>query len=86
MITYLAVAFVLLIIGAIFYGFGIVLRRPPTKEELESSVCFLCGKRFERAILVERVIGDSKVVHFCRICISGLHADALSQPTSSSSA
>lgn len=86
MLTYLAIGFVLLLIGAIFYGFGIVLRRPPTQEELDEAQCFLCKNRFDRRLLVERVIGDSKIVYFCRQCIADLQKDLKIPPTSSSSA
>ncbi len=86
MFTYLAIAFVILLIGAVFYGFGIILGRPPTKEELDSAQCFLCKRLFERSLLVERAIGDTKVVYFCRQCIAGLQNELNKLPTSSSSA
>jgi len=85
MLTYLAIAFVIFLIGAVLYGFGIVVRKPPTKEELDSAQCFLCKSRFDRHLLVERVIGDSKIVYFCRQCISDLKRDLNIPSTSSSS-
>jgi len=70
--TYLAIAFVLGLLALIIYGFGIVMRRPPTKEELTFEVCSLCRKKFARTELVERQIADIRVLWFCATCILDL--------------
>lgn len=75
MISYLAIGFVLFLIATIFYGFSIVMRRPPTSEELENETCSLCRNRFKRSELVERAVGDSKLLFFCGSCIRKLQAD-----------
>jgi hypothetical protein len=75
MLTTLAIVFVLLLIGAIFYGVGIVMRRPPTVEELRTEKCSLCGNKFPKEELVERQIGDYKLYFFCASCIMGLHEE-----------
>ena len=71
-ITYLTIGFVVLLLGAVLYGFGIVMRRPPTQEELETESCTLCGQRLKKENLVERQIGDYKVLFFCKECIEKL--------------
>ena len=58
MLTYLAIAFVVLLIVAILYGFGIVMRRPPSLQELGSETCILCRRKFKKEELIEREIGD----------------------------
>lgn len=76
MITYLTIGFVVLLLGAVLYGFGIVMRRPPTQEELETESCTLCGQRLKKENLVERQIGDYKVLFFCTECIEKLAAES----------
>lgn len=85
MFTFLAVIFIFFLIGVIFYGYGIVMRRPPTAEELRTERCTLCRRRFDKKDLVERQVGDSKFFYFCHACIAGLTADANDPFTSSSS-
>ncbi len=79
MITYLTIGFVLLLLGAALYGFGIVMRRPPTQEELETESCTLCRQRINKEKLVERQIGDYKVLFFCSDCIEKLAAESSRQ-------
>jgi hypothetical protein len=73
MFTFLAIAFVVLLVVAVFYGFSIVVRRPPTKEELASETCTLCRLKFNKSELVERQVGDSRLYYFCHSCIERLH-------------
>lgn len=72
----ISVIFLILLVGAIFYGYSIVMRKPPTKEELDSERCSLCRKRFPKEQLVEREVGDYKVLYFCTVCIASLSDDA----------
>ncbi|GJQ21819.1 MAG: hypothetical protein HBSIN02_21740 [Bacteroidia bacterium] len=76
MLTTLAIAFVILLLGLILYGFGIVMRRIPTSSELQSERCLLCRQRFDKSVLIEREVGDTTIVYFCRTCIRRLAADA----------
>ena len=71
-ITYLTIGFFVLLLGAVLYGFGIVMRRQPSREELETERCTLCGQRFKKENLVERQIGDYRVLFFCKECIEKL--------------
>lgn len=77
MLTFLAIGFVVLLIGSILYGFGIVMRRPPFQDELETEICMICRKRLRKKDLVEREVGDYKLMYFCGECIENLHADAM---------
>lgn len=72
----ISLIFLILLVGAIFYGYSIVMRKPPTKEEIGSEQCTLCRKRFPKEQLVEREVGDYKVLYFCPPCILGLSEDA----------
>ena len=72
MFTFLSIAFLALLVFAIIYGYGIVVRRPPTKEELETGFCSLCRRRVDKSQLVERHVGDSRLFWFCHDCIRSL--------------
>lgn len=76
MVTYLAIGLVVLLIGAIWYGFGIVMGRPPSLEELGTESCVLCRRKFKKKELVEREVGDYKLFYFCSECIESLYSDA----------
>jgi hypothetical protein len=75
MVTTLAILFIVLLVGAILYGFGIVMRRPPTHDELTREKCSLCLQMFPKEELVERQIGDYRVLYFCERCVMNLQAD-----------
>ncbi|HEY4612689.1 MAG TPA: hypothetical protein VII11_06870 [Bacteroidota bacterium] len=75
MLPTLAIVFVLMLLGLIFYGFSIVMRRPPTADELRTEKCSLCGERFPKEELAERQIGDYKLNYFCQTCVTGLHEE-----------
>ncbi len=72
MVTTLAIIFVLALVGTIFYGFSIVMKRPPTEEELHTDRCSICRQRFPKESLIERPIGDYKILYFCAECVKGL--------------
>lgn len=75
MVTFLAIVFVLLLIGTILYGYGIVMRRPPTEQELRTEKCSLCVQRFPKEELIERQVGDYRLLFFCAQCIAALHQE-----------
>ncbi len=72
MVTAFAIVFLVLILGAIYYSYGVIMRKPPSDEELRTEMCSLCRRRFEKSALVERTVGDSRVYYFCHDCIQGL--------------
>ncbi len=76
MFTFLAVTFVVLLVGAVFYGFSIVVRKPPTNEELASETCTLCRQKFNKDDLVERQVGDTRLYYFCHDCIEKLYRES----------
>jgi len=72
MITYLGIVVAILFIGFAIYGFGIIVRRPESHEELSTETCSLCRKRWPKEQLVERPVGDSRLYFFCASCIQSL--------------
>jgi hypothetical protein len=75
-LTALAILFVVVLLGSIAYGFSLVVRRPPTSAELNTERCTLCRRRFDKARLIEREVGDTRVFYFCNECITRLASDA----------
>ncbi len=84
MFTFLAIAFIILLLVAIYYGYGIVIRKPPSSNELNTETCSLCRKRVEKQLLIERQVGDSRLFYFCPDCIQDLYAE-IQRPADSSS-
>lgn len=76
----IAVLFICFLIGVIFYGYSLIMRRLPSREELRSERCSLCRLTFPKDDLVERPIGDYKVLFFCSRCIAGLVQDEQKLP------
>ncbi len=74
-LSILAVLFLLMLIAIIFYGYGFIMRS--TKPLLQNNIepCAICKRTFQRQQLVEREIGDSKVMYFCKTCILRLYDD-----------
>ena len=75
-ITILALLFLGFVLGCVVFGYKAVIKREPNPEGLESEKCSVCKGKFKKAELVERQIGDYKLMYFCRKCIAELHADA----------
>ncbi len=75
MVTVLAILFVLFLVGTIFYGFGILMRRPLSRDEIQSEKCSLCRQQFPKDELIERAVGDSRLYYFCHNCITNLHEE-----------
>jgi hypothetical protein len=74
-LSILALCFLLLLIAIIFYGYGFIMKSArPSAENMEQ--CTICRVRFYRQQLVEREIGDSKLIYFCKACILRLYNDA----------
>ena len=72
----LAIAFLCLIGFVAFIGYQTVIKRnPAVKEEVPTEKCAICRERIAKALLVERQIGDYKLLYFCRKCILGLSRD-----------
>ena len=74
-LSILAVLFLVFLMAIAVYGYGFMMKptRPTGEEHIEQ--CFLCRKKRNRADLIERTVGDYKVVYFCSDCIRKLNDD-----------
>lgn len=75
-VTILAIAFLALVGFVAFIGYKTVIRRDPSDTMIKNSErCAICRQRFEKHLLVERQIGDYKLLYFCDTCILSLYGD-----------
>ena len=74
-ITVLAILFLALIVGVALLGYKTIVaaKNPPGEANLEK--CSLCRNKFDKRSLVERQIGDYRLLYFCRECILKLYQD-----------
>ncbi len=81
MFTALALIFVALILGAIYYSYGVIMKKPPTEEDLRTEKCSLCRRNFNKSELLERAVGDSRLYYFCHDCIRKLYDEIHKEQT-----
>ncbi len=67
--------FLLVLVLWIFYGYGIVVKPVEPKSSRKIETCDLCKKRLPRSEMVERQVGDSKLLYFCESCVKNLSKD-----------
>lgn len=75
MVTILAVMFLALTVVLAVAGYRVLGKRTESPGTERTERCALCRNRFSRELLVERQIGDYKLMYFCRQCVLGLYSD-----------
>ncbi len=78
-ITVLASIFIVVILLIAAFGFRLVIKQGKPPEDLHSEQCSICREKFNKSLLVERQIGDYKVLYFCPSCITKLHSEMVSK-------
>lgn len=78
-ITLLAIVFLLFIIVMIFFGKSLLLGQQ-NPDDPYTEKCSICRGKFHKSKLVERQIGDYKLLFFCRGCIEQLTRDKSKLP------
>ena len=74
-VTILAAAF-LVVLGALAVaGFRMFRSEAARKSPGDGEKCSICGRRFEKSLLLERQIGDYRLLRFCRECVLNLYSD-----------
>ena len=74
-LTVLAAIFLGIIVAVTLLGFRAVISQGKSPDELNREKCSLCRTSYPKAELVERQVGDVRVLHFCRSCIASLNAE-----------
>lgn len=75
--TVLASLFLVLILLIAFIGFKAARTQPLPRPDMHKERCSICRQQFNKNQLIERQVGDYRVLFFCRSCITGLHAELL---------
>ena len=76
-VTILASLFLIMLVGVIFYGYGFVMKSAKNRGAEDVERCTLCKNSYPKRQLVERTVGDSRVLYFCKNCISILAEDSV---------
>ena len=80
-LTFGAIIILVGLILLIYYGYSVGVKKhvKPGEENLQR--CSLCLRSFPRDKLIERQVGDSKVLCFCEGCVRDLHKEIESRLT-----
>ena len=74
-VTVLAIAFLILLLIVAVVGFRAIIKQGKSPQDLNKERCSICREQFLKTQLVERQIGDYKLLHFCGPCIARLHTE-----------
>jgi hypothetical protein len=78
-VTVLAIAFLIVLLLVAVLGFKAIIKQGKPPQDLNKERCSICREPFLKTQLVERQIGDYKLLFFCGSCITKLHADLVSK-------
>ena len=74
-VTLLAVVFLLLVIAIALAGLKMFGKGKGEGTGRETQKCSLCLRTLEKSSLIERQVGDYRMLHFCRECVLSLYSD-----------
>lgn len=74
-LTILAIIFLLFLIFIAVFGQRLLSQKTESAKETNREQCSLCRNSFDKDDLVERQIGDFKMMYFCQDCIVRLYND-----------
>lgn len=78
-LTVLASIFLAIVLFIAIIGFKAVIKQGRPTEELNLERCSICREKFNKSMLVERQIGDHKLLFYCPSCINSMHAELVSK-------
>lgn len=78
-VTILALVFLGTILLAAFFGFRTIIRQGKAPEDLNKEKCSVCRMQYNRSQLIERQVGDYRVMYFCQSCIMSMHNEVISK-------
>lgn len=74
-VTILAVVFLIVVAAITLAGYRYIIKQGKPVEEVNTERCSLCRQKFETSKLLERQVGDYRLLYFCRDCVLKLYAD-----------
>ncbi len=78
-ITVLASIFIAIILLVAAFGFKLVIKQGKPLEELHTEQCSICREKFNKSMLIERQVGDYRILFFCPSCITSLQNEMVSK-------
>jgi predicted SprT family Zn-dependent metalloprotease len=78
-VTILAILFLILLLAIAAFGFKAIIKQGKAPEDIHKERCSICRNHVHASQLIERQIGDYRVLYFCRPCITTLMQDASSK-------
>jgi len=78
-LSILAILFLAVILAVAVAGFRAVIRQGKVPEDINREKCSICRTPLNRSQLIERQVGDYKLLYFCQSCIMSLHNEMLSK-------
>ena len=80
-VTVLAGLFLLFVALVAYFGMRLLGRSGDPRATPGFEKCSLCGNALPSGDLVERQVGDYRILRFCRACIAALAVDATTPPS-----
>lgn len=74
-VTVLAVVFLVLLLVVAVFGFKAIIRQGRAPQDINKERCSICRNEFLRSQLIERQVGDYRLLYFCGPCITKLHSE-----------
>ena len=74
-VTILAAIFLVFMVVVAIGGYKLLGKQTSNTGEMDTGKCSICSERFEKNQLIERQIGDHRLLYFCKKCVMGLYAD-----------
>jgi hypothetical protein len=78
-LSILAVLFLAAILCIGVVGFRAIIRQGKAPEDANKEKCSICRTQYNRSQLIERQVGDYRLLHFCQSCIMSLHNEIISK-------
>ena len=72
-VTILAIIFLAFVLAVSLFGFKAVIRQGKRPEDVNKEKCSLCRQMLPKSQLIERQIGDTRVLFFCPSCVTALY-------------
>ena len=78
-VSILALFFLATILAIAFIGFRFIIRQGKAPEDVNREKCSICRTQYNRSQLIERQVGDHRMLYFCQSCIISLHNEVISK-------
>ena len=78
-ISILAVLFLAVIIAVALVGFRAIIKQGKLAEDGNKEKCSVCRVQYNRSQLIERQVGDHRILYFCQSCLMSLHNEMVSK-------